>query len=59
MVLLGPQRLGRFPPFRRKIERVDRLLIHEIRIWRAAKDLPQRDDILSLLLQATHEDVSR
>ena len=56
MVLLGPQRLGRFPPFRRKIERVDRLLIEEIRLRRAARDLAERDDILSLLLQATHED---
>jgi len=56
MVLLGPQRLGRFPPFRRKLERVDRLLIEEIRMRRTAKDLAERDDILSLLLQATHED---
>jgi cytochrome P450 family 135 len=56
MVLLGPERLRRFPPFRRNIERVDRLLFEEIRSRRGAGDLADRDDILSLLLQATHED---
>ncbi len=56
MVLLGPERLRRFPPFRRNIERVDRLLFEEIRSRRGARDLADRDDILSLLLQATHED---
>src|SRR5829696_773502 len=56
MALLGPQRLGRFPPFRRRIERVDRVLFDEIRARRDAPDLAERDDILSLLLQATHED---
>jgi cytochrome P450 len=56
MVLLGPERLRGFPPFRRNIERIDRLLFEEIRARRAATDLADRDDILSLLLQATHED---
>jgi cytochrome P450 len=56
MVLLGPERLRRFPPFRRNIERIDRLLFEEIRLRRDAPDLAERDDILSLLLQATHED---
>ena len=56
MVLLGPERLRRFPPFRRNIERVDRLLFEEIRSRRGASDLADRDDILSLLLQAAHED---
>jgi cytochrome P450 len=56
MVLLGPERLRRFPPFRRNIERVDRLLFEEIRSRRGARNLADRDDILSLLLQATHED---
>jgi cytochrome P450 family 135 len=56
MVLLGPERLRRFPPFRRNIERVDRLLFEEIRSRRGTSDLADRDDILSLLLQATHED---
>jgi len=56
LVLLGPERLRRFPPFRRQVERVDRLLFAEIRSRREAADLAERDDILSLLLQATHED---
>ena len=56
MVLLGPERLRRFPPFRRKIERIDRLIYEEISSRRGAADLAERDDILSLLLQATHED---
>jgi cytochrome P450 len=56
MVMLGPERLRRFPPFRRRLERIDRLLFEEIRSRRDAPDLAERDDILSLLLQATHED---
>jgi cytochrome P450 family 135 len=56
MVMLGPKRLRRFPPFRRRIERVDRLIYEEIRLRRGVTDLAERDDILSLLLQATHED---
>jgi cytochrome P450 family 135 len=56
MVLLGPERLRRFPPFRRNIGRIDRRLFEEIRTRRAATDLADRGDILSLLLQATHED---
>ena len=56
MVLLGPDRLRRFPPFRRRLERVDRLLYEEISARREATDLAERDDILSLLLQARHED---
>ena len=56
MVLLGPERLRRLPWFRRKLESVDRLIFDEISLRRGAPDLAERDDILSLLLQATHED---
>src|SRR5690349_5693034 len=56
MVLLGPNRLGKFPPFRRMVDRIDRLVFQEIEARRAAPDLADRDDILSLLLQARHED---
>jgi cytochrome P450 len=56
MVLLGPDRLRRFPPFRRQMERVDALLYEEISARRGAPDLAERDDILSLLLQASHDD---
>jgi cytochrome P450 family 135 len=56
LLLLGAERLGRFPPFRRYIERVDRLLFEEIVARRGAADLAERGDILSLLLQARHQD---
>jgi cytochrome P450 family 135 len=56
LVLLGPQRIRRYPPFRRLMEGVDALLYPEIEARRAATDLADRDDILSLLLQARHED---
>src|SRR4051794_2975903 len=56
LVLLGPKRIRRFPPFRRMIEAVDRQLYPLIEARRAAPDLAERDDILSLLLQARHED---
>jgi cytochrome P450 family 135 len=56
MVILGPERLRRFPPFRRNMEQIDRLLFEEIAARRDAADLTDRDDILSLLLQARHED---
>ena len=56
MVMLGPKRLRRFPPFRRQMERIDRLLYEEISARRDAPDLAERDDILSLLLLARHED---
>src|SRR5439155_2312712 len=56
LVVLGPKRIRRYPPFRRMMERVDRLLYPVIEARRAASDLAERDDILSLLLQARHED---
>jgi cytochrome P450 family 135 len=56
LVLLGPKRIRRYPPFRRRIERVDRVLYPVIEARRSAPDLADRDDILSLLLQARHED---
>jgi cytochrome P450 family 135 len=56
LVLLGPKRIRRYPPFRRMMEGVDRLLYPVIEARRSATDLASRDDILSLLLQARHED---
>ncbi len=55
-ILMGPERLSRFGPFQRYIERVDGPIYEEIERRRAAPDLEQRDDILSLLLAAKHED---
>jgi cytochrome P450 len=58
LLALGPDRIRRFPPFRRERERVDGLIYEEIADRRAAGDLSGRVDILSLLLQASHEDGS-
>jgi cytochrome P450 len=57
-ILLGPERLARFGPFQRYLRRVDRPIYEEIARRRQAPDLEQRDDILSLLLVARHEDGS-
>jgi cytochrome P450 len=56
LMVLGPKRIRRFPPFRRLIEGIDELLYPEIESRRGAPDLAERDDILSLLVQARHED---
>jgi cytochrome P450 len=54
--LLGPERLARMKLFQRDIARVDQPIYEEIAERRRASDLAERDDILSLLLQARHED---
>jgi len=58
IILAGPNRIRRLPWFRRRIERVDELIYREIAERRRAEDLEQRDDILSLLVAARHEDGS-
>ena len=58
LLTLGPQRIGRLGSFRRDLERVNRPIYEEIAHRRKAGDLGERDDIMSLLLQATHEDGS-
>lgn len=58
IALLGPHRLSRSPLLRRELDPIDRMIIEEIRTRRRAADLAERDDILSLLLQARHEDGS-
>jgi len=54
-VLMGPERLARWGPFRSLMSRVDGLIYAEIARRRRAGDLEQRNDILSLLLQARRE----
>ncbi|HTD58010.1 MAG TPA: cytochrome P450 [Solirubrobacteraceae bacterium] len=54
--VVGPQRLDRVPAFRRQLARVDREILAEIARRRALGDLSEREDILSLLIQATDED---
>ena len=57
-VLMGPDRLARFGPFQRLHARVDGLIFDVIAERRRAADLDQREDILSMLLKARHEDGS-
>jgi cytochrome P450 len=58
LLMLGSERIGRLGSFRRDLERVNRPIYEEIAHRRDAGDLAERDDIMSLLLQATHEDGS-
>jgi cytochrome P450 family 135 len=58
LLALGPDRITRVPTFRRELERVNGPIYAEIADRRTAVDLTERDDIMSLLLQATHEDGS-
>jgi cytochrome P450 family 135 len=58
LAFLGPQRIERLPFFMRALRPVDELLIEEVRNRRADPLLEEREDILSLLLQARHEDGS-
>jgi cytochrome P450 len=58
LLALGPERIARVPMFRRELERVNAPIYAEIAERRTATDLTERDDIMSLLLQATHEDGS-
>jgi cytochrome P450 len=55
---LGPDRLMNLRGFRRQLAEVDGGLFGEIARRRDAADLGDRTDILSLLLQARHEDGS-
>jgi cytochrome P450 family 135 len=58
VILAGPERIRAFPPFRRRVGRVDELIHREIADRRAAEDLAERDDVLSMLVAARHEDGS-
>jgi cytochrome P450 len=58
LIALGPERIRNFGPFKRDIARIDRLIHAEIAERRRAEDLAEREDILSLMLQARHEDGS-
>jgi len=58
LLAVGPNRLRRFAAFRRRIERVDALIFREIAERRRAEDVAERDDVLSMMIGATHEDGS-
>jgi cytochrome P450 len=58
LILAGPPRIRRVPIVGRRIERVDSLLYELIAERRAAGDTAERDDVLSMLVEARHEDGS-
>jgi cytochrome P450 len=58
VILIGPERIRHIPAFRRRVDRVDELIYAEIAERRVAEDLAERDDILSVLVAARHEDGS-
>jgi cytochrome P450 family 135 len=58
LLTIGPRRIHSYPPFARRVDRVRELIVREIGERRRAADLEERDDILSLLVAARHEDGS-
>ena len=58
LAALGPRRIAELRVFRGVLDPADELIYQEIRRRREAPDLEERDDVLSLLLQARHEDGS-
>ena len=58
LALLGPHRYRKLPVVKRGLAPTDEMLYDVIARRREEPDLAERDDILSLLLQATHEDGS-
>ena len=58
LLALGPERIPRLPPFAREMARVDRLIYEVVKVRRAERSAEHRDDILSMLLSAVHEDGS-
>jgi cytochrome P450 family 135 len=58
LLLMGPERIRDFGPFKRDIERVDRLIYDEIADRHGADDLAEREDILSMMMLGRHEDGS-
>jgi cytochrome P450 len=56
VLMIGPGRVRGFGPFRRRIDRVDQLIYSEIAERRGADDVGERDDVLSMLVAARHED---
>jgi cytochrome P450 len=56
LAALSAERLAKYEPFQRVVRPVDDALLREIARRRGAPDLAEREDILSLLLQARDED---
>jgi cytochrome P450 len=58
LAILGPERLKRNRGFRAIMDPVDEAILEEIRRRRTAPDLQEREDILSMLVQARYDDGS-
>ena len=58
VLAIGPERMSRTRAFRRRVDPVDELIGREIAERRAVEDLAEREDILSMLVAARHEDGS-
>jgi cytochrome P450 len=58
MLAIGPDRIHRVPAFRRRVAAVDALIGAEIAERRGAGDISAREDVLSMLVAARHEDGS-
>ena len=58
LAILGPRRAAERGTLRRALDPTDELIYEEIRARRDAPDLAERDDVLSMLLQARHDDGS-
>jgi cytochrome P450 len=58
LAMLGPKRASQVGMFRSVREPADELIYQEIRERRLASDLAEREDVLSMLLLARHEDGS-
>jgi cytochrome P450 len=54
--VIGPRRIDRLQLLQAELRPVNRLLLEEIHTRREAPDLTERDDVLSMLVQARHED---
>ncbi|HEU4906766.1 MAG TPA: cytochrome P450 [Solirubrobacterales bacterium] len=58
VIAVGPERIRRLPWFRRTMDEIDRLLRAEIAERKRAGDVAEREDVLSMLVGACHEDGS-
>jgi cytochrome P450 len=56
LAVIGLERTERVPSFRDAVEEVDRCIMDEVAQRRSDPELEEREDVLSLLLQARYED---
>ena len=59
LVAAGPKGIPHIPEYRAVMGELDAVIAQEIARRRAAPDVAERDDVLSMLLGARHEDDAR